>query len=85
MLRLVNSLSRNSHVLIHKLRNTLVCYNKISLCINIKMLALKSKDMALKQKKKRELKSPKGVYQHVHSIISQNRLQPVILGYKLKP
>lgn len=49
------------------------------------MLALKSKDMALKQKKKKELKSPKGVYQHVHSIISQNHLQPVILGYKLKP
>lgn len=49
------------------------------------MLALKLKDVALKLKKKTELKSPKGVYQHVHSIISQNHLQSVILGYKLKP
>lgn len=31
--------------------------------------------------KKIELKSPKEVYQQVHSI-SQNHLQPVILGYK---
>lgn len=36
-------------------------------------------------KAKKKLKSPKGIYQHVHSIISQNHLQPVILGYKLKP
>lgn len=40
---------------------------------------------SIKAKKKKELKSPKGVYQHVHSIISQNHLQSVILGYKLKP
>lgn len=44
-----------------------------------KMQALKLKNIALKLKKK--LKSPKEVYQHVHSI-SQNHLQPVILGYK---
>lgn len=37
---------------------------------------------SIKAKKKKNLKSsPKEVYQHVHSI-SQNHLQPVILGYK---